>query len=171
MAALSGLERTRRHFDWYGKDIGVCCTRAMGGFISKCFSSINPEDCHFYEKDTAGARTFRAVAATITGIVKVPLFPVACALGLVGMPLFGCGRACYHRDAKEFDSPCVAAMICLVGLIATATFAGASAYGGLTLNQSVGIFLGAIATSVTANVYSALQNHAVDPVAGDTLIQ
>jgi hypothetical protein len=144
----SGLEHARRVFDFYGEEIGR--------ELSSC-----------YNTDTTKARVVRVSLAIISGIFKVLLFPIACAAGLICLPLYGLKRVFFNEekkiDPRQFDSPCVGAVFCGFGLIATFGCLGAATYGYLSLNQTVNLLLSVIAISITINVAMALRNHAKKP--------
>lgn len=139
----SGIEYALRCCDFHGE--------YLGGKLAPCL----------YHSDTPAARVGRVVIALFTGILTVPLLPVALTMGVIGLPPFGCGKVLCDREKKlsNFDSPCVGALFCALGLVVIVTYFGMALSGRLTLNQTINMYLAATVVSVTVKVFLALRNH------------
>ena len=131
---------------------------------SSCFSSggsifcswvmpetlVHPQLDQFYRQNPIGARVIATPLALISGIVKLFLFPIICAVGVVIMPLIALIKACQGK--KDFGPWLSAWAFSLLGLAGSVAFMSVTTFH-LPLLASVGIFLSLLTISITLHVY------------------
>lgn len=104
----------------------------------------------FYQENPIGARIIATPLALISGVVKVFLFPIICAVGVVVMPLIALIQACQGK--KDFGPWLSAWVFSVLGLASSVAFIGVTTFH-LPLVASVGIFFSLLSLSITLHVY------------------
>ncbi len=138
---------------------------------SSCFSSGGSIFCSWvmpealihaqlgrsYRENPVGTRVIATPLALISGIVKLFLFPVICAVGVVVMPLIALIKAC---QGKANYGPWLSAWVfSVLGLAGSAAFIGVTTFH-LPLIASVGMFISLLSVSVTLHVYQFVKEPA-----------
>lgn len=131
---------------------------------SSCFSSAGSIFCgwvmpetlihaqlgQFYRDNPIGARVIATPLAFLSGVMKLILFPVICAVGIVVMPIIALIRVC---QGKTDRGPWLAAWaFSVLGFAASVSFIGVTTFH-LPLIASVGAFISLLSVSITLHVY------------------
>lgn len=103
----------------------------------------------FYRSNPTGSRIIATPLALISGLVKVFLFPLICAIGVVVMPIIALIRACQGKDYSSWLS---AWFFSALGLAFSVAFMGVTTFH-LPLVATVGIFVSFLSISITLHVY------------------
>lgn len=117
----------------------------------------------FYETYPIGARLIATPIAFLTGSLKVILFPIICAIGVIVMPILAIIRAC-SPDKQDAGSPgrrgpgdyLKAWCFCIIGLGASIAFISLTTYH-LNLVTSSGLFVGILSISIIIHVYKLVK--------------
>ena len=131
---------------------------------SSCFSSggsifcswVIPETLihaqlgQFYQESPFGSRVIATPLALISGIIKLFLFPLICAVGIVVMPIIALIRVCQGK--KDLGPWLGAWAFCVLGFATSVSFIGVTTFH-LPLIASVGAFISLLSVSITLHVY------------------
>ncbi len=104
----------------------------------------------YYRENPIGSRLFATPVALLSGMVKIFLFPLICAVGVIALPIIALVR--YSQEKKETGAWLTAWAFSLLGVAASAAFIGAVTFH-LPLVASAGLIILLLAASITYHVY------------------
>lgn len=110
-----------------------------------------------YKNYPVMSRIVATPIAVFSGTVKVFLFPVISAIGLIALPIIALIR-CVRGD-KNNGNWCMGSVFCLLGVVGSIAFFGITGFY-LPVVVSAILFAGAIALSICIHVYKANKGYA-----------
>lgn len=109
-----------------------------------------------YKNHPVMSRIVASVIAAISGTIKVFLFPVISAIGLIALPIIALVRCV--KGERNNGNWCMGSVYCLLGIAGSIAFFGITGFC-LPVVASASLFAGAIAFSICIHVYKANKDY------------